>query len=68
MSKFLHFFRDNDDHEIKISFYDTVKEWTTRACPEFFIGTETEGPKVESGGWVLGEGMQTQILSQATET
>ena len=36
MSKFLHFFRDNDDHEIKISFYDTVNEWTTTACPEFF--------------------------------
>ena len=68
MSKFLHFFRDNDDDEIKISFYNTVKEWTTRACPGFFIGTETEGPKAESGGWVLGEGMQTQILSQATET
>ena len=37
MSKFLHFFRDNDDHEIKISVYDTVNEWTTTACPEFFL-------------------------------
>ena len=59
MSKFLHFFRYNDDHEIKISFYDTVNEWTTTACPEFFpFAAETEGPKTESGGWVLWEGQQ----------
>ena len=35
----------------------------TRARAGFFIGGKTEGPKAESGCWVLGEGHQPPPLS-----
>ena len=38
-----------------------MNEWTTRVCPEFFIGAETEGPKAVSWRRVLGEGQQPSL-------
>ena len=34
----------------------------TRACSGVFIGAKTKGPKVESGGGVLGRGQQPHQL------